>query len=158
MQAIEEHEPFGGEAAGSRVLRNDNTIRNRVKREGRREATRVASHQMIYNGMYFACRKTVQLSNWLTNRVVRYLPIDLVKPITTPGGRDIHSDVVTPCILVLNDALCAVAQAIFDGIGDEFEDTLQTTTPIGAGAPRSNAMPASSPLRTPTPASPVPTG
>ena len=144
MQAIEEHEPFGGEAAGSRVLRNDNNVRNRVKREGRRAATRVASHQRLYNFVYFASRNAIQLGY----RVVSQLPIDVAKTITAPGGSTIDSNAVTYAILVMSDALCAAAEAIFDAIGDECETTLQTTTPIRADASTSTALPASSPLST----------
>ena len=144
MHAIEEHEPFGVETTGPRVLRNESTVRNRVKREGRRAATRVASHQRLYNFVYFASRNAIQLGY----RVVSQLPIDVAKTITTPGGSTIDSNAVAYAILVMSDALCAAAEAIFDAIGDECETTLQTTTPIRADASTSTALPASSPLST----------
>ena len=141
MHAIEEHEPFGVETTGPRVLRNENNLRNRVKREGRRATTRTASHQRLYNFVYFASKTAIQLAF----RVLSQLPPIAPLP-TAPSGSAIDTSAVTHGILVMSDALCAAAEAMFDAIGDECEITLQTT-PI-QDASTSTTQPASSPLRT----------
>ena len=122
MHAIEEHEPFGVETTGPRVLRNENNLRNRVKREGRRATTRTASHQRLYNFVYFASKTAIQLAF----RVLSQLPPIAPLP-TAPSGSAIDTSAVTHGILVMSDALCAAAEAMFDAIGDECEITLQTT-------------------------------
>ena len=74
MDAIEGHEPFGEEANGPRVLRNEQTNRNRVKREGRRAATRADSHQRLYDFAFWHCRNAIQL----VYRAFSEVPFDMV--------------------------------------------------------------------------------
>ena len=121
MDAIEQDGPFG-EDTGPRVLRNESTVRNRVKREGRRAATRSDSHQRIYNILYFAMRSMVKL----LVRMVRELYPDAA-PITTTSGSTMDSSAVSHGIIVVSDALCAASEATFDAISDECEVTLQRT-------------------------------
>ena len=148
MRAIENDEPFDVEDPAPRVLRNENTLRNRARREGRRASTRSDSHQRVYNFLYSASKTFIQIAcrflTWSLSQF--YSPIAPLP--TAQHGSAIDSNAVTYAILVMSDALCAAAEAIFDAIGDECETTLQTTTPIRADASTSTALPASSPLST----------
>ena len=148
MHAIEEHEPFGQETTGPRVLRNANNIRNRVKREGRRAGHRVDSHQRLYTFVHQASKYAIQLGI----RVISNLPMDAVKPRQSSGSPT--PDVTAHAIIVISDAFCVACEALFDAIGEECETMLQTTTPTTADAPPSTTATASSPLRVVPSASP----
>ena len=133
MRAIEGHEPFDVETPGPRVLRNENTLRNRARREGRRASTRSDSHQRVYNFLYSASKTFIQIAcRFLTWSLSQLSPIAPLP--TAQHGSAIDSNAVTHGILVMSDAFLAASEGIFDAIGDECETTLQTTTPIQADA------------------------
>ena len=130
MHAIEQNEPFGEETTGPRVLRNESNIRNRVKREGKRAATRAASHQRLYNFAYTVCRGAIQFCALLVRAAGRAIlravdPDDSIS-IVTPGGSTMDpKSTASHAMIVMNDALCAAAEGLFDAIGDECESTLE---------------------------------
>ena len=155
MRAIENDEPFDVETPGPRVLRNENTLRNRVRREGKRASTRSDSHQRVYNFLYSASKTFIQIAcRFLTWSLSQLSPIAPLP--TAQHGSAIDSNAVTHGILVMSDGFLAASEGIFDAIGDECLMRMQTT-PISQQQPaaasvqeasNSTAEPASSPLRT----------
>ena len=113
--AAAQTDTFEEEHPGPDILKLENTARNRVKREFKRDKMRNLWLQRLYDGTFFIAWHVVEAVAQRIEAVAqRKLPArGTIRPYS---GGELNADAVAQLVAEVSCALCAICNAIFDAL------------------------------------------
>ena len=107
---------FEEEHPGPDILKLENTARNRVKREFKRDKMRNLWLQRLYDGTFFlAWHVFGAVARRIAGVAQRKLPT-FSCPIRPYSGGELKADAISHLVVEMSCALCTICNAIFDAV------------------------------------------
>ena len=140
--AAAQTDTFEEEHPGPDILKLENTARNRVKREFKRDKMRNLWLQRLYDGTFFIAWHVVEAV------AQRKLPTFGV-PIRPYSGGELNANAISQLVVELTCALCAICTAIFDALIALCESPPEPPTPQSETTDQPMHAPSIAPIGTP---------
>ena len=154
--AAAQTDTFEEEHPGPDLLKLENTARNRVKREFKRDKMRNLWLQRLYDGTFFIAWHVFEAVAQRIEAVAKRNLPTFGGPIRPYSGGELNANAISQLVVELSCALCTICNAIFDAAcavcsAPSGLPTAQQPQPLPApiGTPVQQPQPLPTPIGTP---------